>query len=200
MANKKISEFPSTTTPLVTDLLLINHSNSTYTTTLQSIKKLIFPVGAIFFTAALNTPTGFLECNGRSLSISDPLYTDLFAAIGYTYGGGGSNFCIPDLRGEFIRGWDHGRGIDSGRTMGSIQSDAVQDHSHADGMMWYAGWSTAYGSSGWGYGGECPQGHTSIGAVNAYSSKLSDNATNNNARSASETRPHNIAMIGIISY
>jgi hypothetical protein len=45
----------------------------------------------------------------------------LFAKIGYTYGGAGNDFRLPDLRGEFLRGWDDGRNIDAGRTIGSSQ-------------------------------------------------------------------------------
>jgi len=40
-------------------------------------------------------PSGFLECNGQSVSTST--YAGLFAVIGYTYGGSGGNFNVPDL-------------------------------------------------------------------------------------------------------
>jgi phage-related tail fiber protein len=46
-------------------------------------------------------------------------------------GNGTTTFNVPDLRGEFIRGWDDGRGIDSGRTFGSNQDDAFESHSHS---------------------------------------------------------------------
>jgi microcystin-dependent protein len=40
-------------------------------------------------------PSGFLECNGASVSTST--YAALFAVIGYTYGGSGASFNLPDL-------------------------------------------------------------------------------------------------------
>jgi len=44
---------------------------------------------------------------------------------------GDGTFRLPDLRGEFIRGWDDGRGVDSGRTLGSWQNHQLQDHEHS---------------------------------------------------------------------
>lgn len=77
------------------------------------------PVGSIVYYAANAIPTGYLMCDGSS--ISKMTYPMLFNKIGYTYGGSGNNFKLPDLRGEFIRGYDNGRGIDSGRVFGSHQ-------------------------------------------------------------------------------
>lgn len=47
-------------------------------------------------------PAGWLFCNGQSLSTTT--YAALYAVIGYTYGGSGANFNVPDLRGRSIRG------------------------------------------------------------------------------------------------
>jgi len=60
-------------------------------------------------------------------------YPLLFGVIGTTYNTGGetgAQFRLPDLRGEFIRGLDAGRGVDTGRTLGSGQGDAIQRHNH----------------------------------------------------------------------
>jgi microcystin-dependent protein len=72
-------------------------------------------------------PTGWLKCNGAA--VSRTTYADLFSAIGVTWGAGNgsSTFNVPDLRGEFVRGWDDGRGIDSGRSFASQQLDALQN-------------------------------------------------------------------------
>jgi len=81
---------------------------------------------------AVNTaPVGWLACNGAA--VSRTTYADLFAAIGNTFGSGdgSTTFNVPDLRGEFIRGWDDGRGIDSGRSFGSSQSDLIVNHTHS---------------------------------------------------------------------
>ena len=45
-------------------------------------------------------------------------------------GDGSTTFNIPDLRGEFLRGWDNGRGVDNGRALGSSQTDAFKSHTH----------------------------------------------------------------------
>lgn len=75
-------------------------------------------------------PTGWLECNGAGISRS--AYSGLFAAIGTTYGSGNGSttFNIPDYRGVVLRGFDHGRGLDPGRTLGSYQADAFGSHAH----------------------------------------------------------------------
>jgi hypothetical protein len=77
------------------------------------------PAGTVTWFAGGTAPTGYLECNGQGLNTTT--FAELFSAIGYTYGGSGATFNVPDLRGEFIRGWDHARGVDPGRTMGSLQ-------------------------------------------------------------------------------
>ncbi len=77
--------------------------------------------GQVIAFAGSAPPSGFLECNGAAVSRST--YSVLFAAIGtaYGHGNGSTTFNLPDLRGEFIRGWDHGRGVDSGRGLGTAQ-------------------------------------------------------------------------------
>jgi phage-related tail fiber protein len=79
--------------------------------------------GSIMAYSAQTVPAGYLECDGSTLDTTQ--YADLFNTIAYTYGGSGASFNIPDLRGEFIRGWDNSRGIDSGRTFGSSQQANV---------------------------------------------------------------------------
>ena len=71
-----------------------------------------FPAGSVIYHAANTPPTGFLKADGSAVSRST--YSDLFAAIGETYGAGdgSTTFLVPDLRGEFMRGWDDSRGVD----------------------------------------------------------------------------------------
>ena len=54
------------------------------------------PVGTIIDFGGLTPPVGYLTCNGSAVSTST--YPDLFAAIGYTWGGSGLSFNLPDLR------------------------------------------------------------------------------------------------------
>lgn len=78
--------------------------------------------GAVSYFARSTAPTGWLKANGAA--ISRTVYSTLFASIGTTYGAGdgSTTFNIPDLRSEFLRGWDDGRGIDNGRGFGTVQS------------------------------------------------------------------------------
>jgi hypothetical protein len=70
------------------------------------------PAGAIMAFAMNSAPTGWLVCNGATLRIAD--YSDLFNAIGITYGGNGTaTFILPDLRDEFIRGSSNTRIVGS---------------------------------------------------------------------------------------
>ncbi|MFJ3074479.1 phage tail protein [Pseudomonas sp. NPDC087029] len=81
--------------------------------------------GDIKYTAANSVPVGWLKADGSLVSRTE--YTALFTAIGTTYGEGDglSTFKLPDLRGEFIRGHDGGRGVDEGRVFGSGQKGSL---------------------------------------------------------------------------
>lgn len=87
----------------------------------------MIPSGAVMYFAGQTAPTGWLKANGAA--VSRTAYTALFAAIGTTYGTGDgrTTFNLPDLRGEFVRGWDDGCGIDRGRALGSAQGDAIRN-------------------------------------------------------------------------
>lgn len=91
------------------------------------------PIGSIVYYAAQNVPVGWMECDGRALDKN--AYSVLFSVIGYTYGGGGNNFKLPDLRGEFIRGWDHGRGADIGRVFGTSQRGSQMMADDGNGVL-----------------------------------------------------------------
>lgn len=69
--------------------------------------------GMIFPYAGITEPSGYLFCYGQSLSTTT--YASLFAAIAYTYGGSGSTFNVPDLRGRVIAGQDDMGGSSANR-------------------------------------------------------------------------------------
>jgi len=75
-------------------------------------------------------PAGWLYCNGASISTTT--YANLFAVVGYSYGGSGASFSLPDYRGTFLRGYDNGRGLDHGgtRTPNAFQQTAIINHFH----------------------------------------------------------------------
>ncbi len=89
------------------------------------------PVGAVLaFPTGIVAP-GYLELDGSVQSIAT--YPDLAAFLGTTYNKGNEgagNFRLPESRGEFLRGWDHGRGVDAGRGVGTTQAEAFAAHNH----------------------------------------------------------------------
>lgn len=132
------------------------------------------PSGAVSAFAMDSAPTGWLKANGSA--VSRTTYADLFTAIGTLYGvgDGSTTFNLPDLRGEFIRGFDDARGVDSGRVMGSAQADDFESHTHSTSNLWQA--------SGGGLG--------SAGGSSSAPATVTSNATG-----GTETRPRNIALL-----
>lgn len=147
-------------------------------------------IGEIRIHASSTVPAGFLECNGASLLRSD--YPGLWAVLGGANGiADATHFNIPDLRGKFARGWDHGAGQDpdaasrtavtggnSGDAVGSLQADAFESHTHS--------YTRADNNNVMGAGANT--------VLNATSSQ-STGATGGN-----ETRPTNVNVMYIIKY
>ncbi|EFI6213747.1 phage tail protein [Escherichia coli] len=78
------------------------------------------PVGVPVPWPSATPPTGWLKCNGAAFSAEE--YPELAKAYPTNK--------LPDLRGEFIRGWDDGRGIDTGRALLNWQPHTILDHAH----------------------------------------------------------------------
>ena len=148
------------------------------------------PAGTVIYHAANTAPTGFIKANGATVSRST--YSDLFTAIGTTFGvgDGSSTFGVPDLRGEFPRGWDDSRGIDTGRSFGSAQDDAFQGHDHK-----LPASSGGAGSYNYVFVGTGPF-HTQ----NARTTDIFSRSGFGTARTASETRSRNIALLACIKH
>lgn len=141
-------------------------------------------VGMVSYFAAATPPVGWLECNGQS--VSRTTYADLFSYIGTTYGSlSGSTFNLPDLRGEFIRGWDNGRGLDVGRVFGSAQGYAMENHGHV-----------------WNYTTVSGGGSSNLATVFTTASGTVSNAvgTVTSAATSTETRPRNVALLPCIKF
>lgn len=103
-------------------------------------------IGMVIPCPVETAPEGFLECNGAA--ISKTTYADLYAFMksgGDTaiYGESGTNFYLPDYRGRFLRGWDHGIARDPDRAtrtnrgdtqggdhVGTTQDDEYKAHNH----------------------------------------------------------------------
>lgn len=91
---------------------------------------LVDDVGVLGFFATTTAPNGWLKANGAA--VSRTTYAALFDRIGTTHGAGdgSTTFNVPDMRGEFARGLDDGRGVDTGRVLGSAQADQNASHTH----------------------------------------------------------------------
>lgn len=160
------------------------------------------PPGTVITLASQNIPTGYrlLKCNGAAISRS--AYSELFAAIGTTYGAGDgvNTFNVPDARGEFPRFADDGRGIDSGRVVGSNQTQQVLKHKHL---------SFGEATGGWIFGNSLTRGHMGTNGgvdrdnylyfTNDGTEYLSQNP-NPTGTVGNENRPRNIALLACIRY
>jgi phage-related tail fiber protein len=155
---------------------------------LASLGAQLTPPGAVQAFACATAPTGWLKCNGGA--VSRTTYNALFAAIGTTFGvgDGSSTFNLPDLRGEFIRGLDDGRGADAGRVLGSAQGFAVQTHSHyINTRSLNPGSVTSLNDDA----GTLSQGDLTLtGAGNWQTATFGESGV-----FASETRPRNVALL-----
>ncbi|WP_049583112.1 phage tail protein [Photorhabdus luminescens] len=131
------------------------------------------------------TPAGYLTCNGQSFDKS------LYPKLAEAYPDGK----VPDLRGEFIRGWDDSRGVDPGRVCGSWQGDALQNITGSLGMYKGVEVPRASGAFTAIFRNETVSGHVggtfnSSGDWNFDASRV--------ARTANETRPRNVAFNYIV--
>jgi len=139
-----------------------------------------YRTGEVFYHAGSTAPAGAMKANGAA--VSRTTYAALFAAIGTVFGAGdgSTTFNLPDLRGEFVRGWDDSRGVDSGRAMGSAQTDMLKSHSHLI--------PTNAGSAKAGF-------MQTSGIYTSPGLNISTDATG-----GAETRPRNIALLACIKY
>ncbi|MCX8506198.1 MAG: phage tail protein, partial [Alphaproteobacteria bacterium] len=125
-------------------------------------------------------------------------------------GDGYSTFALPDLRGEFIRGHDNGRGIDNNRAIGSFQENMLKSHYHQLSLAVLRGMdSTNLGSLGVDNGigspllaAYVPNAATQFTLYRHNGSRYSasDNQGAVWPNDGTETRPRNVALTPIIKY
>jgi hypothetical protein len=158
------------------------------------------PVGTILAFAGNSLPNSYLVCDGSAISRNT--YGSLYSVIGTTYGvgNGTTTFNIPDLRGEFIRGLDLGRGVDTSRTLGSTQTDLLKAHGHIfDDIRWseingvYSYSDPQLGVISMGPGAGSNYGTDFDNGVHFTQHGTYDTG-------GTETRPRNIAMRYLIKY
>jgi len=176
------------------------------------------PTGSVHMMATTTAPSGYLKCNGAAISRST--YAGLFAIIGTAHGAGdgSSTFNVPDLRGEFVRGWDDSRGIDSGRNFATSQGDQNKQHNHSGSATTsispsahnhvFPGddqFANANGIGGWtnrttadfNYDAKSQSGNGKVYRTSDATISASTSVTINND-GGSEARPRNIAMMYVI--
>lgn len=155
------------------------------------------PVGTIAAWPGSTPPAGALEMDGAA--VSRGAYAELFALIGDDYGAGdgSTTFNIPDARGEFLRGWDHGAGNDpdaatrtdrgdgtTGDNVGTQQADELKSHRHTGpGAFTNNAASTSI------------PGATTTGLIDN-----TNTATGIALTGGDETRPRNLAVMWVIFY
>jgi len=146
------------------------------------------PVGIPVPWPTATPPTGWLKCNGASFSAT------AYPALAKAYPG----LVLPDLRGEFIRGWDDGRGVDSGRAILSAQAHMYASHAHNVPAF------DAYGTSV--LTPNDKQGDRLLSTDNAIGADQSSTSYNGavntkyatTANGGTETRPRNVAFNYIV--
>ncbi|MDA5486889.1 phage tail protein [Yersinia enterocolitica] len=147
------------------------------------------PIGIPLPYPGTTPPAGYLKCNGAAF------YHYLYPALATLY----PDHKLPDLRGEFIRGFDDGRGIDTGRTLLSAQTDALQNItggingvSESMGSAPENNFSGAFGKST-AIGNDNTPHHTDITHCGSF-----DFDASRVVRTATETRPRNISFCYIL--
>ncbi len=137
----------------------------------------LVPPATIVSIANTAAPTGWYLCDGTSR----PRLPDdqaLYDALDPVYQTDADNFVVPDLRGEFIRGFDAGRGVDAARSFGSAQADELASHTH-----------------------EYTHGRITTQSINSQVQRqqiLDLEAATTDATGGAETRPRNVALSYII--
>jgi microcystin-dependent protein len=152
------------------------------------------PPGVILYHAGSTAPNGYLICDGSLVGKNQ--YSALYLALGGVnspYGQSSVSFNLPDLRGEFIRGFDAGRGIDANRVLASVQSSQNLAHNH--GMAGDDQLSFGAGTAGW--------PGTSRGAIPYDARSVYGGGAqiwNTTSDGETESRPRNVALLPIIKY
>ncbi|WP_047643991.1 phage tail protein [Escherichia coli] len=154
------------------------------------------PVGVPVPWPSVTPPTGWLKCNGAAFSAEE--YPELAKAYPTNK--------LPDLRGEFIRGWDDGRDVDSGRELLSHQGDAIRDITGGTASRNYNAWlasgelATTDGQGAFRITTVGPKSYISRATSGTFTSNWFywDFAASRVVPTASENRPRNIAFNYIV--
>ncbi|OWY38131.1 hypothetical protein CEK28_14055 [Xenophilus sp. AP218F] len=158
------------------------------------------PPGKVSHFAMTAPPAGWVKCDGALLSRA--AYPALFAAIGTTFGAGDgkTTFGVPDLRGEFVRGWDDGRGVDTGRAAGSWQrgSQFIFDDGDNVGVPTMGKVAAANYTAGSQSPSETWDGYDGGGLAFMANASVFKYNSDMGAAAAKHARPRNVALLACI--
>lgn len=157
-------------------------------------------------SATANTFSLSLTAGGAAINTSGTQSgTHLVRHFPFGAGDGSTTFNLPDLRGEFVRGWDDARGVDTGRALGSAQASQNLAHNHtgtADsagahthtvvGVAQGSSPTTQIGSSSSG-GTTFTTGNTSSAGAHTHTLTIANNG-------GTEARPRNVALLACIKF
>ncbi len=173
------------------------------------------PTGTVIWYAGSTAPAGYLKANGDGIANGSGTTQGITADFSALYAIVGAN--LPDLRGEFVRGWDDGKGTDSGRSIRSSQSDQNKQHNHSATSS-----SSTATTSITGTFGNDPHNYTPTGVFSGSSQTFNEDqdqgnngqvitldASHNHTTTTTttianeggnEARPRNIALLACIKY
>tara|TARA_R100000781_G_C4068670_1_gene123694 strand:- start:28 stop:1257 length:1230 start_codon:yes stop_codon:yes gene_type:complete len=175
------------------------------------------PVGTVIWYGGSTAPTGYLKANGDTIPNTSGTvqgvtanFAPLYAIIGAT---------LPDLRGEFIRGFDDGKGTDSGRTIRSTQAEAYKSHAHDSNLASASNSDSAIDVDDPGHAHDMTCRGTADSESTAIASGKSDHNVSStetthsettgididialtiDSEGGTETRPRNVALLACIKY
>ena len=160
------------------------------------------PVGTVIWYGGSTAPTGYLKCNGDAIANGSGTTQGVTANFAALYAITGAT--LPDIRGEFIRGFDDGKGTDSGRAIRSTQAEAYKSHAHdaAHDVNDPGHTHTHSGSSDSADSGS----HTAASTIGGTLNNISTSTTGITvdiaveAEGGTETRPRNVALLACIKY
>ena len=176
--------------------ITLDKSDNTQLRTL--LRQIGMPAGIVTSVFAPAPPAGWLALEGTLHSRTT--YADLYAyaiSVGnivddatwlaehgaggcgkFSHGDGATTFRIPDMRAEFLRGWDNGRGVDAGRLLSTWQAGELEEHDHNYTASNFSG-SVSRGSG---------------------SDSISHGTRATTLTGGPETRPRNVSALYIIKY
>ena len=180
----------------------ISNFNTLVASLIDQTGQRLMQAGMMVVFGGVTAPSGWVLCDGSSYSTT--LYPILFSAIGYTWGGYGSSFNVPDMRGIFPRGiGTHGTlktatgGPVTGPAMGAYQNDMFQGHEHTLPHNVLEG--NAGGNPGFNSGGlYSPTGGAGDSGCTPNVSTPVTDGTDGTPRTGVETRPFNAGVNWII--